>query len=114
MVSIYDWKDISGKVITDENGYEYEFNLYGDGKSNAFLVAVAEELTYYSLQWFFNDEGHGKRMLGLAKCPDGTKENCLPGIKKIILYKNQCDNWQKIMVLFAKAYSKIDIEIRER
>jgi len=111
MLSIYNWKDISGKVIVEQNGHEFTFNLYGEGKCNAFLTTVFETESEYQLQWFFMDESHGKRMLGLAKLSDGTKENCLPEVRKLILYRKQCDNWQKILTMFAKAYDHIDIEI---
>lgn len=113
MLRIYNWKDMSGTVTIEQNGHEFVLNLYGEGKCNCFLATVFETEKEYQLQWFFMDEAHGKRMLGLTKCADGTKENLLPEVRKITLYKKQCDNWQKIMTMFAKAYSDLTIEIKE-
>lgn len=116
MIRIDNWAEKSGKCMVDQNGKEFEFNLYAYGTSNCFLVSVYEYLddetgkTMEQLQWFFMDEQHGKNMLGLAK---GYNENCLAEIRKITLYKSKCKDWQKIMTMFAKAFTNITIEIRE-
>ena len=117
-LEIYKWSDISGKVMIEQNGHQFELNLYGDDKCNCFLATVYEYegddgKTYEQLQWFFMDESHGKRMLGLVKSYDGTKENCLTDVKKIILYKNKCANWKKILTMFAQAFDQLTIEIKE-
>lgn len=113
MLMIYNWKDMSGTVTIEQNGREFVLNLYGEGKCNCFLATVYETEKDYQLQWFFMDETHGKRMLGLTKCADGTKENLLPEVRKITLYKKQCNNWKKILTMFAQAFDSLTIEIKE-
>lgn len=113
MLSIYDWKDMSGTITIEQCGREFVLNMYGEGKCNCFLAVVFETETEYQLKWFFLDEGNGKRMLGLAKCADGTKENYLTEVRKLMIYKKQCDNWKKIVTMFAQAFDNITIEIKE-
>ena len=117
-INIHDWNKTSGKCVIAQDGKEYELNLYAYGTSNCFLCAVFEyedpetHKTMEQLQWFFMDEEHGKIMLGLKKGSNGKKENYMNEMQKLTLYKNACTDWQKIMTLFAKAFDKIDIEIR--
>lgn len=120
MLRVYNFKDMSGIVTVEQNGHEFEFNLYGEDKCNCFLATVWEYpglsdsgQKEYALQWFFIDEGHGKRMLGLAKGADGTKTNWMTDVKKLTLYKKQCANWKKIMNMFAQAFDNLTIEIKE-
>ena len=118
-IQIYNWDNKSGKMVVNQNGHEFEFNLYAYGTSNCFLVAVYEyedtenHQTAEQLQWFFMDEEHGKIMLGLKKGNDGKKENYLDEVRKLTLYKSKCNDWKKLMTMFAQAFDKIDIEIRE-
>ena len=118
MLTINNWDDISGKVIVNQHGKEFEFNLYGENKCNCFLATVCEYTgddgkTYGQLQWFFMDERHGKIMLGLQKGNDGKKENYLCEVTKLVICKNKCSNWKKIIAMFAEAFDSITIEIRE-
>ena len=113
MLRIYKWEDMSGQVLVEQNGHEFTFNLYGEDKCNCFLATVWESKEEYQLQWFFMDESHGKRMLGLTKNYEGKKENCLTEVKKLVLYKNKCSNWKKILTLFAQAFDELTIEIKE-
>ena len=120
MLNVYSFKDMSGTVTVEQNGHEFVFNMYGEGKCNCFLATVWEYpglsdagKKEYQLQWFFVDESHGKRMLGLTKNYSGERENCLAEVKKITIYKNKCANWKKIMNLFAQAFDEIEIQIKE-
>lgn len=115
---IHNWDDISGKLIVEQNGKEFAYNLYGEDKCNCFLATVYEyegedEKTYEQLQWFFIDERHGKIMLGLQKGTDGKKENYLCEVTKLIIFKKKCSNWKKIVTMFAEAFDQLTIEIRE-
>ena len=118
MLTINNWDDISGKVIVNQRGKDFEFNLYGDDKCNAFLATVYEYTgddgnTYEQLQWFFTDERHGKIMLGLQKGVDGKRINYLSEVTKLVICKEKCENWKKIVSMFAEAFDSITIEIRE-
>lgn len=113
MLRINNWKDISGTVTIEQNGHEFVLNLYGEDKCNCFLATVYEAKDEYQLQWFFMDESHGKRMLGLTKNYNGEKENCLLEVTKLTLYKSKCANWKKIMIMFAQAFDNLTIEIKE-
>lgn len=115
---INNWNDISGKVVVEQKGKEFVYNMYGEGKCNCFLATVYEYegedgKTYEQLQWFFMDERHGKIMLGLQKGTNGRKENYLVEVTKLIIYKNKCSNWKKIVAMFAEAFDTLTIEIRE-
>lgn len=67
----------------------------------------------HRLMWFFCDEPHGKRMLGINKNFDGTYDNCLTEITRLTLYKNKCANWKKISNMFRRAFPDMPIEIKE-
>ena len=115
-IQINNWNIKSGKCTIEQNGKEFELNLYAYGTSNCFLSAVYEYeengKTMEELQWFFLDEQHGKIMLGLQKNSDGEKVNYMDEVRKITLYKKKCTDWKKIMTMFAEAFDKIEIEIR--
>lgn len=119
MIRIDNWSKKSGKCVIAQNGREFELNLYAYGTANCFLVAVYEYKdsetgeTMEQLQWFFMDEDHGKIMLGLKKGSDGKKENYMDEVRKLTLYRNSCVDWQNIMIMFARAFDKIEIEIRK-
>lgn len=119
MIRIDNWSKKSGKCTIMQNGREFELNLYAYGTANCFLVAVYEYKdsetgeTMEQLQWFFMDEDHGKVMLGLKKGSDGKKENYMDEVRKLTLYRNSCVDWQNIMIMFARAFDKIEIEIRK-
>ena len=118
-IQIHNWDDKSGKCVIAQGNKEFTLNLYGYGTSNCYLVAVYEyedpetKETREQLQWFFMDERHGKIMLGLQKGSDGTKQNYMDEIRKIVLYKKKLTEWKKILLMFAEAFPKLDIEIRE-
>jgi hypothetical protein len=109
MLTIYDWNDRSGTCVVEQNGKEFVLDLYGEGKCNAFFCAVWRK----ELQWFFLDEFHGKRMLGLTKCADGTKQNMLTKIKKITISKSNTNNWKKLLHMFVDAFDDIEIVIEK-
>ena len=119
MISIRNWNNHSGKIVVDQDGKDWEMNLYAYGTSNCFLIAVYEyedpedKEVRESLQWFFMDEEHGKIMLGLKKGNDGLKENRMDPVRKLTLYRKTCTDWKKIMALFAQAFDDITIEIKE-
>ena len=118
MLVINNWSDISGYVMVKQYGKEFKFNLYGDDKCNCFLATVYEYTgddgeTYEQLQWFFTDERHGKIMLGLQKDNTGKKENYLCEVTKLVICKQKCANWKKIVAMFAEAFDELTIEIRE-
>lgn len=119
MLRIHNFNDKSGEVLVKQGDHEWTFDMYGEDKSNVFLATVWKHKgasdpteTEYQLQWFFVDESHGKRMLGLQKNFDGKRENCLTEIKKMTIYKNKCANWKKILMMFAQAFDEIEIEIK--
>ena len=117
MLSVYEYADKSGTVTMVQNGRTFVMPIYGEDKCNCFMACLWESLPKedglreYQWQWFFGDESHGKRMLGLAKTYDGTKTNCLSEITKLTIYKSDCANWKKIVTMFAQAFDKITIEI---
>lgn len=113
MLRIYNFNDKSGTVTIEQNGREFILDLYGEGKCNCFCATVFKAENEYQLQWFFMDEDHGKRMLGLQKAPNGEKINYLAEVTKLTIYKSKCSNWQKIMMMFAKAFDNLTIEIKE-
>ena len=115
MLRIYDFNDKSGEVLIKQGEKEFVLDMYDEGKCNTFLATVWKhpKTDEHQLQWFFCDESHGKRMLGITKNYSGERENCLMEIKKITIFKNKCANWKKIINLFAQAFDEITIEIKE-
>lgn len=115
MLTIFNWDDKSGTCVVEQNGHEFVMDIYGEGKCNAFLCAVwnNKKNNTRELQWFFLDEFHGKRMLGLAKCADGTKQNLMTEIKKITISKSNTNNWRKLLHMFVDAFDNIEIVIEK-
>ena len=118
MITIYNWDDTSGYVMVNQHGNNYKFNLYGEGKTNCFLASVYEYTgddgkEYEQLQWFMNDESHCKTLLGLKKGWNGEKDNFLAEVTTLVIYKNKCPNWKKVVTMFADAFSELTIEIKE-
>lgn len=115
MLRIYDFNDKSGEVLIKQGEKEFTLDMYDESKCNCFLATVWKhpKTDEHQLQWFFCDESHGKRMLGITKNYSGERENCLTEIKKITIFKNKCANWKKIINLFAQAFDEITIEIKE-
>ena len=117
-IIIDNWNNKSGKMIIEQNGKEFELNLYAYGTCNCFLCGVYEYKdaesgkTMEQLQWFFMDENHGKIMLGLKKNSSGERENYMDEVRKITLYRNKCTDCEKIVAMFAEAFDTISIEIR--
>ena len=109
MLRIYDFNDKSGEVLIQQGGNLFVLDMYGEDKCNTFIATTWNK----QLQWFFMDESHGKRMLGLTKNFQGERENCLQEVMKITIYKNKCANWKKIVNLFAQAFDELTIEIKE-
>lgn len=120
-IRIENWGITSGTCEIEQCGRKFTLNLYGMGQSNCFLTSVYEYVnsetgkTMEQLQWFFCDETHAKKMLGLQKTYNGKLENVFADeIKSITLYKKTCREWVKIRNLFRKAFGPdFPIEIRE-
>lgn len=114
-----------GEVIQIVNFYDHssnklikkpvKFNLYN---GNAYLVAVHEYVSeghsFCNWQWFFVDEKHMRRCLGLMKRLDGGKENMFEDgeIRKVTLFDN-CIDRKKIASIFAEAFDNITIEVKK-
>ena len=112
MLIIHNFNDKSGEVVIEQGGHQFVLDMYGEDKSNVFMATTYKtDDNGHQLQWFFCDESHGKRILGLAKNYDGKRENCLTEVKKLTIYKNKCSNWKKILIMFAQAFDDIDIEV---
>jgi len=119
-LNVYNFNEKSGICKIQQHGHEFNLNLYGMGQSNCFLTAIYEHVPEvgkkeYQLQWFFSDESHAKRMLGLKKTLSGEIENVFADeIIALTLYKNRCRQWQKIRNMFRQAFGKdFPIEIKE-
>lgn len=112
-IQIYNWNNTSGKCTIEQKGRQFDLNVYAFGTSNCFFATVYEyenpedHKTYEQLQWFFVDDLHAKKMLGLAKTRDGKMENVLADeLKSLTLYKSTCRDWYKLRNLFRKAFGK--------
>lgn len=119
-VNVYNFNEKSGICKIKQRDHEFTLNLYAMGQSNCFLTAIYEYAPEvgkkdYQLQWFFCDEAHGERMLGLRKTFNGKLENVFADeIVSLTLYRNRCRQWQKIRNMFRKAFGKdFPIEIKE-
>lgn len=117
MALTWDYTKKAGLVTEVQRGRTFTFDLY---VGNAFLMAINEYERdgerFADLQWFFVDELHAKRCLGLAKRADGGKpENMWPAdsITAITLHRAHCAHWPKIAELFAKAFPHITITVTE-
>ena len=110
-VNVYNFNEKSGICKIKQRDHEFTLNLYGFGYSNCFLTAVYEYAPEvgkkeYQLQFFFCDETHAKKCLGLQKNYDE--------ITSLTLYKNRCRQWQTIRNMFRKAFGPdFPIEIKE-
>ena len=108
----WDFRERSGTLTMTQNGTEFDINFY---EGNAMMIALYEfeedGQSKYNLQWFFLDETHAKRCLGLVK---GT-ENMFGDepITQMTIYRDHCRNWSKIINLFVKAFPHIQITLLE-
>ena len=108
----WDFRYPAGTLTMMQNGKPFEIKFY---EGNAFMIALFEYeedgQSMYNMQWFFLDETHAKRCLGLAK---GT-ENMFPddAIPQMTIYRSSCSNWNKIANLFVKAFPHIQITLLE-
>ena len=114
----WDFNEKAGTVTQVYGGKEYTSNFY---EGNALMIVTNEfeengkEL--YTVQWFFTDELHAKRCLGLAKCVDGTQHNMFAqdgAVKRMTVYKEHCRSWKKLVLLFLEAFGSLEIDIREK
>ena len=105
----WEWSKVSGTVTEIYNCQEKDFNFY---EGNAFMIVIHERGDQYDLRWFFCDEEHAKRMLGLAKGYESIFEP--DEIKRLTIYRDNCRQWEKIVKLFAKAFPNIEIVIRAK
>ena len=114
MALIWDWKKVSGTITENIRGMDVTFNFY---EGNALMIVLHEYedengTDMYNLHWFFCDETHGKRCLGLAK---GCDSMFGPGqVKRLVIYRENCRQWEKIVRLFAKAFPDMEIVIRAK
>lgn len=112
MALTWEWSKLSGTITENVCGKEYAFNFY---EGNAMMIVLHEYVNeeskeVYELRWFFCDEEHAKRMLGLAK---GYESGFEPDeVTKLTLYRDNCRQWEKIVKLFAKAFPNVEIIIR--
>ena len=110
----WDWNRKSGEITFVQNGNEFTVNWY---EGNGLMMAINEfkdddGQEKYQTLWFFLDESHAKRCLGLAKGADG-KHNMFEDepITKITINRSNCRQWKKIMTLFSSAFENITIEL---
>ena len=110
----WEWSRLSGKITENNYGKDITFNFY---EGNALMIVLHEYKDedgtgMYDLRWFFCDEEHAKRMLGLAKGYESIFEP--DEIKRLTIYRDSCRQWEKIVKLFAKAFPNIEIVIRAK
>lgn len=114
MALVWDWKKLSGTITENNYGKDVTFNFY---EGNAMMIVLNEYkdengTDMYNLHWFFCDEAHAKNCLGLAKGKDNMFE---PGqVKRLVIYRENCRQWEKIVWLFAKAFPDVEIVVRAR
>lgn len=112
MALTWDWKKVSGTITETIRGMDVTFNFY---EGNALMIVLHEYkdddgTDMYNLHWFFSDETHCRRCLGLEKGCDSMFE---PGeVKRLVIYRENCRQWEKIVWLFAKAFPDMEIVIR--
>ena len=112
MAVTWEWNRKQGEITHNGN----TLDIY-DG--NCLLVALQRqkqdedgEWTYYMPPFFWNDEAHAKRCLGLVKDNDDLFE----GLDlKVTLYRKMWDKatLKKIVALFAQRIGNTTIEIKE-
>lgn len=98
---------------------EHDGHIMDIYDGNCLLIALQRESKlengnwrYYTPPFFFDDDVHAKRTLGLAKGFDDVFENL---DVKITLYRKMWDKsaLKKIITLFAQREGNTTIEIRE-
>ena len=110
----WDFTAPAGTITLTQYGDTFTLNLY---QGNATLIAVHEftdehGTELYNVCWFFLDDSHAKRCLGLTKGADGTKHNMFGdgAVHDMKLYRDNC-NWKTLADLFSKAFPDITITI---
>lgn len=112
----WDFDKKAGTVTQIYDGKEWTYNFY---EGNALMIVTYEfeenGEERYSMAWFFTGMDHARRCLGLKKLDDGTKNNMFGenGITRLVIYRQNCNQWPDIVELFSKAFPKIVIEILE-
>lgn len=112
----WSFKERAGLVTEVQNGHEFTLPFY---VGNALMITLYEYTDdgkdMYDLMWFFTGIEHAKNCLGLQKNTHGEKENMFGenGVTKLVIYREWCRDWQKIVDLFVKAFPHIVIEIYE-
>ena len=108
----WDFREQSGTLTMMQNGKQFDINFY---EGNAMMIAIFEfeedGKSMYNLQWFFTDETHAKRCLGLAKGTENMFRDEL--ITQMTIYRDHCRNWSKIANLFVKAFPHIQSTLLE-
>ena len=110
----WEWKRQCGTITQKIRDTEHTFTWY---EGNALMI-VLDEFTdedgteRYSMNWFFCDETHAKKCLGLAKGCDGT-HNMLEDspVTNLTIYRNNSRYWEKIVKLMTKAFPDLTVTI---
>ena len=111
MALTWEWNKVSGTITENNYGKDVTFNFY---EGNAMMIVLQEYTDdegtdRYDLHWFFCDETHAKNCLGLAKGQENMFE---PGqVKCLVIYRDNCRQWEKIVKLFTKAFPNIEITL---
>ena len=109
MSLIWEWKKQSGTITQKIGNKEQTFTWY---EGNAMMIVLYEYTNesgedMYQMGWFFDDEEHAKRCLGLVK----GKDCSLEGITSLTIYRENSRQWEKITKLFTRAFPDIAITI---
>ena len=118
------WSEKCGEAIIRQNFarrdeepeiHEFTLCLYKGNAQLIFLYEYTDEETgkaMYSMNRFWADETHMKRMLGLDKKYKETYgENQETDIVKFIFYKGKHSGLKKMVSAIAEAYDNIEIVI---
>ena len=114
MALTWEWSELSGTITENNYGKDVTFNFY---EGNAMMIVLNEfkdedGTDRYNLHWFFCDEAHAKNCLGLAKGKESMFE---PGqVKKLVIYRDNCHQWEKIVKVFTKAFPDVEIILRAK
>ena len=120
MALIWDWNSKVGEATFErmtgasENS-PFTIDLY---QGNALLIGlyefVKDGVERYNMDFFFVDEGHMKRCLGLQKNNDGTKYNIFDAdrsrLTKIKIDPTRYDYTKQLVTALSKAFDNITIE----
>lgn len=120
MALLWSWDSKVGEATFERktgasDNSPFTISLY---QGNALLIGlyefVEDGVERYNMDFFFVDEGHMKRCLGLQKNADGTKNNIFDTDRsqliKIKIDPTRYDYTTKLVTALAKAFDNITIE----